>query len=96
MAGQSDHDHDIERHALVPLARHRALADADLLWQFWQRLHVHWPLIELREQVQRTMRRYRIAGEITEDLLYGPRSAVWDQAENRLHAQKALMALVVR
>src|SRR5437667_4735278 len=31
--------------------------------------------------------------EITEDVLYGPQSAVWDQAENRLHAQKALMAL---
>jgi ornithine carbamoyltransferase len=34
--------------------------------------------------------------EITEEILYGPQSAVWDQAENRLHAQKALMALVVR
>jgi len=34
--------------------------------------------------------------EITEKILYGPHSAVWDQAENRLHAQKALMALVVR
>ena len=33
--------------------------------------------------------------EITEDVLYGPQSAVWDQAENRLHAQKGLMALVV-
>jgi ornithine carbamoyltransferase len=33
--------------------------------------------------------------EITEDVLYGERSAVWDQAENRLHAQKALMALIV-
>src|SRR3954470_24655396 len=29
--------------------------------------------------------------EIAEDVLYGPQSAVWDQAENRLHAQKALM-----
>jgi ornithine carbamoyltransferase len=29
--------------------------------------------------------------EITEGLLYGARSAVWDQAENRLHAQKALL-----
>ena len=29
--------------------------------------------------------------EISEELLYGERSAVWDQAENRLHAQKALM-----
>jgi ornithine carbamoyltransferase len=34
--------------------------------------------------------------EITEDVLYGPQSAVWDQAENRLHAQKALMGLVIR
>ena len=34
--------------------------------------------------------------EIAEDVLYGPHSAVWDQAENRLHAQKALMALVIR
>ena len=29
--------------------------------------------------------------EITSDVLYGERSAVWDQAENRLHAQKALL-----
>jgi ornithine carbamoyltransferase len=34
--------------------------------------------------------------EITEDVAYGPRSAIWDQAENRLHAQKALLALVIR
>jgi ornithine carbamoyltransferase len=33
--------------------------------------------------------------EISEEVLYGPQSAVWDQAENRLHAQKALLALVV-
>ncbi len=33
--------------------------------------------------------------EITEDLLYGERSAVWDQAENRLHAQKALLELLL-
>jgi ornithine carbamoyltransferase len=34
--------------------------------------------------------------EVTEDVLHGPRSAAWDQAENRLHAQKALMALTIR
>jgi ornithine carbamoyltransferase len=34
--------------------------------------------------------------EITEEVVYGPQSAVWDEAENRLHAQKALLALVVR
>jgi len=33
--------------------------------------------------------------EIAESVLYGPQSAVWDQAENRLHSQKALMALVM-
>ncbi len=33
--------------------------------------------------------------EITADLLYGPASAVWDQAENRLHTQKALLELLV-
>jgi ornithine carbamoyltransferase len=33
--------------------------------------------------------------EITEAILYGPHSAVWDQAENRLHAQKGLLALIV-
>ena len=37
-----------------------------------------------------------VGEEITEDVLYGPRSLVWDQAENRLHTQKAVMALVIR
>jgi ornithine carbamoyltransferase len=34
--------------------------------------------------------------EITEEIAYGPRSAIWEEAENRLHSQKALLALVVR
>jgi DNA polymerase-3 subunit epsilon len=59
----------VERHALVPSDRHRALADADLLWQFWQRLHRLVPLEALQTQIERTLRRYRLAGEITEDLL---------------------------
>jgi ornithine carbamoyltransferase len=33
--------------------------------------------------------------EITAGVLYGDRSAVWDQAENRLHAQKALLEFSV-
>ncbi len=33
--------------------------------------------------------------EISEDLLDDPRSAAWDQAENRLHAQKALLEMLV-
>jgi ornithine carbamoyltransferase len=37
-----------------------------------------------------------VGEEITADVLYGSRSLVWDQAENRLHTQKAVMALVIR
>lgn len=33
--------------------------------------------------------------EISQDLLDDPRSAAWDQAENRLHAQKALLEFLV-
>jgi ornithine carbamoyltransferase len=33
--------------------------------------------------------------EITESVLYGPRQRVWDQAENRRHAQKALLEWLV-
>ncbi|NLN06088.1 MAG: ornithine carbamoyltransferase [Firmicutes bacterium] len=33
--------------------------------------------------------------EITEELLEGPRSVVFDQAENRLHVQKAIMAKIM-
>ncbi|OLM31108.1 Ornithine carbamoyltransferase [Pseudonocardia sp. Ae717_Ps2] len=34
--------------------------------------------------------------EITDEVLDGPASAVWDEAENRLHAQKALLAWLLR
>jgi ornithine carbamoyltransferase len=34
--------------------------------------------------------------EITEEVLYGPRQRIWDQAENRRHAQKALLELLLR
>jgi ornithine carbamoyltransferase len=33
--------------------------------------------------------------EISAGVLYGERSAVWDEAENRLHVQKALLALLL-
>jgi ornithine carbamoyltransferase len=33
--------------------------------------------------------------EITEQVLYGERQRIWDQAENRRHAQKALLELLV-
>jgi ornithine carbamoyltransferase len=37
-----------------------------------------------------------VGEEITAEVLYGDRSLVWDQAENRLHVYKAVLALTVR
>jgi ornithine carbamoyltransferase len=34
--------------------------------------------------------------EISAEVLYGPRQRIWDQAENRRHAQKALLELLVQ
>ncbi len=36
-----------------------------------------------------------VGEEITEGVLYGARQRIWDQAENRRHAQKALLELLV-
>lgn len=33
--------------------------------------------------------------EITDTVMDGPKSVVWDQAENRLHAQKAILTLLI-
>jgi ornithine carbamoyltransferase len=33
--------------------------------------------------------------EVTADVIDGPRSRVWDEAENRLHVQKAIMAALI-
>ncbi|HKZ24511.1 MAG TPA: ornithine carbamoyltransferase, partial [Acidimicrobiia bacterium] len=33
--------------------------------------------------------------EVTDGVIDGPQSAVYDQAENRLHVQKAVMALTM-
>jgi DNA polymerase III subunit epsilon len=59
----------IERHALVPAARHRALADADLLWQFWQHLHRTHSVDVLHPHIEQVTRRFRLAGDIDEDTI---------------------------
>ncbi|SAK48002.1 DNA polymerase III subunit epsilon [Caballeronia calidae] len=59
----------VERFALVPAARHRALADADLLWQFWQHLHrAHAPDV-MRAHLERVTRRFQLAAHIDEDTI---------------------------
>lgn len=58
----------IERHALAPSGRHRALADADLLWQFWQRLPDLVAPDELHAHIERITRRYRMTGQIPDEL----------------------------
>jgi ornithine carbamoyltransferase len=35
-----------------------------------------------------------VGEEITSEVLYGPRQRIWDQAENRRHAQKALLEML--
>lgn len=59
----------IERHALIPFARHRALADADLLWQFWQHLHAAHSADELRIHIESNTRRFKLAGNIDEEMI---------------------------
>jgi DNA polymerase-3 subunit epsilon len=59
----------IERHALVPSARHRALADADLLWQFWQYLHRAHSFDALHLHIEQVRRRFLLAGDIDEDTI---------------------------
>ena len=42
----------VERHGLQAPGRHRALGDARLLWQFWQRLHERFAPATIREAVR--------------------------------------------
>src|SRR5262245_10605319 len=55
-------------------------------------------LLELadREAVAMHCLPAHVGEEITAEVLYGTRCLAWEQAENRLHTQTALMALVLR
>lgn len=47
----------IARFGLAPQGRHRALADADLLWQFWQRIHTLYSPELIEQAVKRVVKR---------------------------------------
>jgi DNA polymerase-3 subunit epsilon len=46
----------VQRLRLTPSGRHRALADADLIWQFWQRIHALHPRQEIDAAIARLIR----------------------------------------
>jgi DNA polymerase-3 subunit epsilon len=47
----------VARHALKADTRHRALADADLLWQFWRKLEAAVPAARLRNAIELQLQR---------------------------------------
>lgn len=59
----------VERLRLVPSGRHRALADADLLWQFWQRIHTLHAPDAVNAAVARLTQRGSVSAHIGEDAL---------------------------
>ena len=59
----------IERHQLQPDGRHRALADADLLWQLWQKLHVALPADTIEKALQTLLQRPSLPSHLPADAL---------------------------
>ncbi|MES2933740.1 MAG: exonuclease domain-containing protein, partial [Pseudomonadota bacterium] len=61
----------IERHALLAQARHRALADADVLWQFWQKLQRDTPAAQLDQALKSLLQKSASPSHVEPDLLQG-------------------------
>ncbi|MES2536488.1 MAG: exonuclease domain-containing protein [Pseudomonadota bacterium] len=59
----------ILRHGLTPDGRHRALADADLLWQLWNRLTAVIPQPVFHHAVQTLLQRPSLPGNLASDAL---------------------------
>jgi DNA polymerase-3 subunit epsilon len=59
----------VARHGLIPDGRHRALADADLLWQLWQKLEAALPAAALTEAMQHQLRRPRLPSHLEPEQL---------------------------
>lgn len=59
----------IARHRLVPSDRHRALADADLIWQFWSLLRQHPGDAALADAVRAQLKRPSLPPHLDPELL---------------------------
>jgi DNA polymerase-3 subunit epsilon len=59
----------VARHGLAAETRHRALADADILWQFWRKLEAMVPAQTLRDAAQELLQRPSIPTHLTPELL---------------------------
>ncbi|MEN9759459.1 MAG: hypothetical protein RL676_608 [Pseudomonadota bacterium] len=67
---QARHNLDalIARHGLIASGRHRALADADLIFQFWQRLIQAWPYDRIEQAVRKLTARPALPSQLDPDL----------------------------
>ncbi|MBP0587634.1 hypothetical protein J8J22_21475, partial [Mycobacterium tuberculosis] len=66
----------IARFNLTPKGRHRALADADLLWQFWQKNHGLYTVHLVESAVKALVKHASLPAGLTEtaldDVPHGP------------------------
>ena len=59
----------VTRHELKPDARHRALADADLIWQFWQKISQQLPQETLMSALEILLQRPSLPSHLPSDTL---------------------------
>ena len=59
----------VTRHGLLAQARHRALADADLLWQFWRKLEATITPHDLHDAVEQLLQRPSVPPQLDPELL---------------------------
>jgi DNA polymerase III epsilon subunit family exonuclease len=83
----------IERHALYAEARHRALADAQLIHQFWRKIHVDRNILDIEAALQAQNANpslpAHIDASIVDDLPESPRClpVLWRRPSAALHQQ---------
>ena len=68
---QSRHNLDalISRHGLKVSARHRALGDADLLWQLWQKIHAELKPDVIKEALAALLQKPSLPSHLPSDVL---------------------------